>query len=197
MNRKYKIIALFGESGAGKDTIQKKLLEILPNSHGIISCTSRPKRDYEIDGKDYYFISKEKMQELINNNEMLETSIFNNWYYGTGKMSLDINKINIGVFNIQGLKSLNNRFDVDLCPIYVYARPVTRLLRVLTREESPDCHEICRRFLADEEEEIYDFINIRINNDTNDNLNNLLYDIYDCEEFYTILNNWSKELNNS
>ena len=50
---KIKIIALYGKSSSGKDTMQKFLLKTIKNSHGIISCTTRPPRDYEKNGKDY------------------------------------------------------------------------------------------------------------------------------------------------
>ena len=55
MAQKYKIIALFGKSSAGKDTIQKWLVQHMDNAHEIISCTTRPPRDYENDGIDYHF----------------------------------------------------------------------------------------------------------------------------------------------
>ena len=49
---KIKLLALFGESGVGKSTIQHWLVNNLPNTHKIIPCTSRPPRDYEKDGVD-------------------------------------------------------------------------------------------------------------------------------------------------
>ena len=51
------VIALFGKSGAGKDTIQKELLKYMNNSKGIISNTTRPPREYERNGIDYHFLS--------------------------------------------------------------------------------------------------------------------------------------------
>ena len=164
MNKKYKIIAIYGKSGAGKDTIQKEMVKLFPHIfNSIVSCTTRPKRDYEINGIDYHFLSKAAMRNLINNGEMLEYSIFNNWYYGTGKMSLDINKINIGVFNLDGIRSLLNRYDVEIFPICITANGKTRLLRNIKRENNPNCYEICRRYLADEK------------------------DFYKCEEFLSSL----------
>ena len=48
---KIKVVALFGKSGAGKDTIQRYLIDTYPNdTKSIVSCTTRPKRDYEQDG---------------------------------------------------------------------------------------------------------------------------------------------------
>ena len=80
---------------------------------------------------------------------MLEATSFRAWMYGTPLDSLDKNKINIGVFNIAGIECLMEDPRLEIVPIYVEVSPKNRLMRALTREENPDCHEICRRFLAD------------------------------------------------
>ncbi len=74
----YKIIVLFGKSASGKDTILKWILNNIENTSGIVSYTTRPPRDYEVDGKDYYFISNEEFTEKVLNKEMLEATCFNN-----------------------------------------------------------------------------------------------------------------------
>lgn len=54
----YKIIALIGKAGSGKDTILKEILKQEPIKYNeIISCTTRPKREGEIDGVNYYFLT--------------------------------------------------------------------------------------------------------------------------------------------
>lgn len=75
---KIKIIALFGKSGAGKNTIQKIMLEQNNNYHKIISCTTRPPRDYEKDGVDYYFINEKEFADKVINGSMLEATVFRN-----------------------------------------------------------------------------------------------------------------------
>ena len=167
----YKIIALFGKSGAGKDYIQHWMLNNISNCHKIISYTTRLKRDYEIDNKDYHFCSENEFKKLINNKEMLESTDFNGWLYGTAISSLEKNKINIGVFNPQGVETLininKNSIDtkLDVFPLYIDANDKLRLYRNLKRESNPNCIEICRRFLADEK----DFKNINFNYETYDN----------------------------
>ena len=150
---KYKVIALIGKAGSGKDTVMKKMLEILPfQLNEIVSCTTRPPRDYEVDGINYHFYTKEKYKSKVLNGEMLETSQFNNWFYGTPISSLNIAKINIGVFNPQGIDSLMKRNDIELKVFYIRANDKERLLRQLNREESPNVHEIIRRFHTDHED---------------------------------------------
>lgn len=152
-----KLLALFGESSAGKDSIQHWLEQKLKNIHGMTSYTSRPPRDYETNGKEYHFISQEEFEKLIVVNKMIEHTCFNNWYYGTCVDELDKNKINVGVFNPQGVRSLLTHTDtIDILPVWIQAGEKERLLRSLQRENNPNCAEICRRFLAD----LQDFSNI-------------------------------------
>ena len=146
---KIKILALFGESGAGKDTIQQWIVSALPETKGIVSCTSRPKRDYEVEGKDYHFLTADVFAEKILDGSMLEATVFNDWCYGTAMEELDPNKVNIGVFNIQGIECLLGDSRLEVKPVYVFVTGKTRLIRALEREKNPDCMEICRRFQTD------------------------------------------------
>ncbi len=152
--QKIKVLALFGESGAGKDTIQHWLEWYLKDAiHGIVSYTTRPRRSYEVEGRDYYFISKDKFFEQLNDNKILEHTCFNDWYYGTSINELQKDKINIGVFNPQGVRSLLSHSDtIDVLPVWIKTNNKQRLLRSLKREIYPNCTEICRRFLADQED---------------------------------------------
>ena len=80
------LIVISGPTCAGKGTICKELLKINKNIWPSISYTSRPKRDYETNGKEYYFVTKEEFEEKIKNNEMLEyAKVHYNDYYGTPK----------------------------------------------------------------------------------------------------------------
>lgn len=149
---KIKIIALFGESSAGKDTIQHWLKNEY-NMHSIVSYTTRPPRDYEKNGKEYYFITKEQFKQLIADKKMLEYSIFNWWYYGTCITELREDKINIGVFNPEGIRKLLKLSDtINVLPVWIKTNDKIRMYRSLNREKNPDCEEICRRFLTDLED---------------------------------------------
>ena len=96
----YKVIALIGESGCGKDSLMKAILATnlgKEQFHEIISYTSRPIRDNETEGVNYHYVSKEAFENLIISGQMFEYTNFNSWYYGTGINSLNENQINIGV----------------------------------------------------------------------------------------------------
>ena len=147
----YKIIALCGKSGAGKDSLMIAIFSHLEKYlNPIISHTTRPKREKEIADKSYHFVSEDEFLTLIDENKMLETTNFNNWYYGTSIDSLSNDKINIGVFNPDGIMSLleDNRIELEI--YYITAKGKTRLIRQLNREENPDVNEIIRRYDADE-----------------------------------------------
>ena len=117
--------------------------------HEIVSSTSRPMRDYEVEGINYHFLSKAEFLEKIENGHMLEHTKFNGWYYGTSLNSLRENKINIGVFNPAGIYSLLKREDIELTVYYIDACPKLRLLRQLNREDEPNVDEIVRRYNTD------------------------------------------------
>ncbi len=71
-----KIIALFGPSSSGKDTLAKYIVANVPNTHEIISCTTRPMRDYEKEGIDYYFLTNEEFTNKVLDGSMLEATNF-------------------------------------------------------------------------------------------------------------------------
>jgi guanylate kinase len=171
---KYKIIALFGKSGSGKDTIKNWLVS-LPNTNKIINTTTRPKRDYEIDKKDYYFISPLAFIKNVAQKEFIEYEVFNGWYYGTQKIALKKENINIGVFNISSIHQMLKREELEVLPILIDVPDEIRFKRIIEREKNPNYSEIWRRFLTDKE----DFQNLDfsyetfINNSDNKDFSNI------------------------
>ena len=163
---KYKVIALFGKSGSGKDTIQKWIVSNIPDINGIISCTTRPKRDYEEEGKDYFFLTNEDFAEKVLDGSMLEATEFRDWFYGTPISSLSKDQINVGVFNPAGVSCLLEDNRLEVLPIQIITSDKTRLIRILNREDNPDCAEICRRFFTDRDDfDAIDFDYYIFNND--------------------------------
>ena len=170
---KYNIIALFGKAGSGKDTILSALCAEHPDWHRKISCTSRAPRDYEKDGVDYHFLSP--LDFTNNPDDFIEKQCFNNWWYGTRFTDLvPAPAVNIGVFNVSGIKQIINKIDyvswvtdkynnkicpfyldspsIVLLPIYISCPDKNRLIHQLTREENPNIQEIFRRFNTDEKD---------------------------------------------
>ena len=149
------IIAIMGKAGSGKDTLLNALMkeEVFKDAFKIISCTTRPIREYEQDGVDYHFLTTTEFTNQILSGEMLEATVFNTWCYGTSLKNLSKDKVNIGVLNPEGVEILRSKKDeVNLTVICIEANDKDTLLRQLNREENPDCHEIVRRFSADEED---------------------------------------------
>lgn len=150
----FKLVAICGKAGAGKDYLLHKIINDYGTKyfHEIISCTTRPPRENEQNGVNYYFLSNEKFAEKVFNGEMLEATIFNDWCYGTATQSLDHNKVNIGVFNPVGIEALMQDDRIDLTVFLVEAPSKDRIIRQLQRENNPDINEIFRRYKADEED---------------------------------------------
>lgn len=150
---KFKLIALCGKAGVGKDALLRRTVQLAPKLFNeIVSCTTRPPREGEKDGVNYHFLTVEQFTEKILNGDMLEATEFNGWHYGTMASSLSEDKINIGVFNPAGIAALLEDQDLDLTVFYITAKDKTRLIRQLNREEDPNIYEMLRRFFADEDD---------------------------------------------
>jgi len=85
MIKKGLLIVISGPSGAGKGTICKKLLDANSNIKASVSATTRAPRVGEVDGKNYFFLSKENFEELLSLDEFLEYAEVYDNYYGTPK----------------------------------------------------------------------------------------------------------------
>lgn len=172
-----KIYCLVGASGSGKSTIAK---EITKRTHlkSIISSTSRPKRSGEIEGEDYFFISAKEFKNQLDNNEFLEFTCYNDWYYGINmiknQMDFSSDQEFICVVNPIGLERLKGILgEENIISFYLDANPIIRKERCIKREDNPDIKEINRRLLNDEIDlkDIKNKVNCAI---VNDNMNNTI-----------------------
>lgn len=82
------IYVITGPSGCGKSTLINRVLADLKDIRFSVSHTTRKKRGEEEEGKDYYFVSREKFQKMVRMNEMVEWAIVHGAYYGTSKKEL-------------------------------------------------------------------------------------------------------------
>ena len=176
----YDIVVLMGEAGAGKDSMMQAVLRKLAEKghvadvHEIVSCTSRPMREGEAHGINYYYYHPNDFEMKILNDEMLEFTKFNNWWYGTGYDSVrGDGVVNIGVFNPAGVRQLVDRPDCNVKVFWICTCDKNRMLRQLNRENCPDVREIVRRFNADYEDfKDIDFDYLEIPNETVSDFNN-------------------------
>lgn len=148
-NQKIKLVAIVGKAGSGKDYLLNYMCENFPQYHKIISATTRPKREGEQEGVNYYYLSNEDFATQVLNDQFLEATVFRDWCYGTQLSALDPTKINIGVFNPAGVETLEQDSRINLYVIQVEVSDKTRLIRQLSREENPDVEEIVRRYTTD------------------------------------------------
>lgn len=153
MNKNITVIALFGKAGSGKDYLIKNLKnKTIERANYKVSCTTRPKREGEKEGIDYFFLTEEEFLEKKKKGEFVETQEFNGWYYGTRVVDLQESPmVNIGIFNIYGIYQMIQA-GINVIPIYIRASDKIRMIRQLEREENPNVSEIVRRFNTDEED---------------------------------------------
>ncbi|MDO8528102.1 MAG: guanylate kinase [Deltaproteobacteria bacterium] len=86
---KGQLIIISAPSGTGKTSVIRRFLATHSNMLHSISCTTRPMRTGEIDGKDYHFIDEETFKKRIAQNEFAEWANVHNWFYGTLKAPLE------------------------------------------------------------------------------------------------------------
>lgn len=160
---KYKIIAIMGKSGSGKDTLLNAAIQAFPDLNKIIMSTTRPKRENEKDGVHYHFRTDNQIVTEIYENKILTAQNFREWVYAVPIYSLSKDKINIGVFSPEDLSILEENHDVSLSIVYLDVSDKTRLLRCLNREDNPDCYEIVRRFMGDKKD--FEILNAKVQTD--------------------------------
>jgi guanylate kinase len=125
--KKEKLIIIAAPSGSGKTTIVKELLSSEKLNLGFsISLTTRVKRDNEINGKDYHFVSVSDFKEKIRNNDFIEwEEVYKNVYYGTTKSEikrLNIEEKNI-VFDMDVVGGLNVKTQFPNTSISIFIKP--------------------------------------------------------------------------
>ena len=129
------IVIITAPSAAGKTTLIKKYMANHPNSLFSVSYTTRESRPNEIDGKDYYFISKEKFKEMIENEDFIEWAFVHDNYYGTSfkeleKADNDEENILILDIDIQGALYLKNK-GIDAKYIFITVSSIDDLKKRL------------------------------------------------------------------
>ena len=164
------MIILSSPSGVGKTTLTKKIQQKHQSFKISVSHTTRTPRSNEVDGVDYYFISKVKFEELIKEKKFYEhAKIFDN-YYGTLKKNVDETiRDNDIIFDIdwQGTKQLSQFKNLNLIKIFLIAENKDELKKRLIKRNQNTPEEIEKRFNSFDEDikhwSDYDYIIINKN----------------------------------
>lgn len=138
------MIILIGPSASGKTEIAKKLISAFGYKK-FVTTTTRNKRVGEIDGVDYYFISVDEFKENLANNKFIETTIYNNNYYGSYKSEMGDNKVLIVEPN--GLKAFQSLNDPHIISFFIDSSEDDRYERMLKRGD--EINDIKRRLHND------------------------------------------------
>lgn len=158
-----KIFFVLGKSCSGKDTIFKKLKKDRElNLNTVTGYTTRPMREGEINGVEYFFVNNEELEALKNQGKVIECRDYNTVYGVWSYFTVDDGQINLEKGNYLYIGTLESYEQMVryygkevVVPIYVEVETGERLTRAVNRErqqENPKYTELCRRFLADEED---------------------------------------------
>ena len=158
-----KIFYVMGKSASGKDTIYKELRARHPELGRVCLYTTRPIRDGEKDGQEYFFVNESFLRKTREEKKLIESrtyeTVFGPWTYFTaddGQIDLKSGKNYLMIGTLESYERMLAYYgEAVLVPIYIQVEDGLRLERALAREKTqhtPKYREMCRRFLADEED---------------------------------------------
>ncbi|MEE3468262.1 MAG: guanylate kinase [Eubacterium sp.] len=152
---------VMGKSATGKDTLYARIRERHPELLPVIPYTTRPIREGEQEGEEYHFVDETTMHTMENEKKIIESRCYHtmrgDWYYFTAAdEQLEGEDDHIMITTLEGYEQIRDYFGGDcVIPIYIEVDDVTRIERALGREkkeETPCISEVCRRYLADDED---------------------------------------------
>jgi len=146
MEYKNEKVIIVGPGASGKDYLSEKLIDMGLNKS--VSYTTRPKRDNEVDGETYNFVTKDKFQEMISNDEFYEYEVFlDDWYYGSTVK--DWNECNLFIKTVGGISQIKEEDRKNCFVVYLDIDEDIRYERLLERK---DVDSVNRRIDADKED---------------------------------------------
>ena len=152
----HRLYYIMGKSATGKDTVYRELQTRFPFPP-LVLYTTRPMRQNEQEGRDYFFIDREKLDAMRRADMILEERSYDTvhgvWTYCTAR-NFDLTQHSLfGVGTLESYAPIREKLgDAQIVPLYIEVDDRTRLLRAIereSRETQPDYEELCRRFLAD------------------------------------------------
>ena len=143
------LVVISGPSGAGKDSIIENLKKINKNFWVSISMTTRAPRTKEVNGKDYFFVSKEEFEDNIKKDNFLEYATYNGEYYGTPKSKI-LDKLQQGIdvileIEIQGALKIKDILPETLF-IFILPPSMNELKKRLINRKTDSKEKIISRF---------------------------------------------------
>ena len=150
------IIILVGMSSSGKDYIQEILVNGF-NYERIVSTTSRSKRVKEKEGREYYFVTKEKFLDLIDSDSLIEYRTYNTlvdgipdvWFYGMTKQEFNIDKNYVVILDVQGAKDFIKHIGEENTKVFYIDCPSSVRTERAKARGSFDEKEWSRRLISD------------------------------------------------
>ena len=172
MNQRGILVVVSGFSGAGKGTLMKELLKRYDNYALSISATTRSPREGELDGREYFFVDKDRFQQMIAEGELIEYAQYVNHYYGTPREYVErqmaSGKDVILEIEIQGAMKIKEQFPESLL-LFVTPPSAEELQKRLVGRGTETADVIAQRLSRAYEEsegmDAYDYIVV------NDDLN--------------------------
>ena len=121
-------IVVSGPSGAGKISVIERVMANLPGLSYSVSYTTRPRREGEVDGVDYHYVTSEKFDQLISNGELIEHVTYLGDRYGTGRSQIrEVFERGVDVvlnIDVEGAKTLRKKGLIDsTTTVYVFLAP--------------------------------------------------------------------------
>lgn len=173
------LVLFSGPSGVGKDTVLDIILDKDERLQRSISLTTREKRSGETDGKDYYFVTKEKFLEMVDGGQVLEYAQYGDNIYGTPKAPvdkwLDEGKTVILKIEVKGAQKIRELYP-DAVSIFLLPPSMQILEKRIRKRATEDENDISRRLKIAKNEILrsadYDFV--VVNDDIEEASNNVL-----------------------
>lgn len=156
METKGRLFIVSAPSGAGKTTLTRKILKQYDKLSYSVSHTTRPPRDGEVDGQDYFFTDKATFQTLIDDGQMLEWARVHDNFYGTSRPFVE-EQLDSGVsilldIDVQGARQI---METDLSPVSIFIMPPSlQVLEERLQSRGTDSPEVIRTRMANAVEEM-------------------------------------------
>lgn len=158
-----KIFYLMGKSASGKDTIYKELLRCGSLSlHTVVIYTTRPQREGETNGVEYFFVQEPELEEIKRKGRLVEMRAYHTvhgiWkYFTVNDAQIHLQKYSyLMIGTLESYEKVKKFYGEEkVVPVYIELEDGERLTRALEREKKqprPSYQELCRRFLADSED---------------------------------------------